>query len=69
MGAGKMDIAMVCSREGSTQTMNMSGNYTPTTYSLDMAMKASGGEEGGMSVKGHIDSHRVAAQCTDKQDD
>lgn len=69
MGGGKMDIAMVCNREGSTQTMNMSGNYTPTTYSLDMAMNASGGQESGMSVKGHIDSHRVAAQCTDKQDD
>jgi hypothetical protein len=49
--------------------MNMSGNYTPTTYSLDMAMNASGGQESGMSIKGHIDSHRVAAQCTDKQDD
>jgi len=60
---------MVCNREDSTQTMNMSGNYTPTTYSLDMAMNASGGQENGMSIKGHIDSHRVAAQCTDKQDD
>jgi hypothetical protein len=67
MGGGKMDIAMVCNREGSTQTMNMSGNYTPTTYSLDMAMNASGGQESGMSMKGHIDAQRVG-QCTGKED-
>lgn len=68
MGGGKMDIAMVCNREGSTQTMNMSGNYTSTTYSLDMAMNATGGHESGMSMKGHVDAQRVG-QCTGKNDD
>lgn len=66
MGNGKMDIAMVCNREGSTQTMNMSGSYTPTTYSLDMAMNARGGEGEGMSMKGHVDARRVG-QCTGKE--
>ena len=68
MGGGKMDIAMVCNREGSSQTMNMSGDYTPTSYSMDMAMNASGGQENGMSMKGHIDSHRIG-QCSGKDDD
>jgi hypothetical protein len=68
MGGGKMDIAMVCNREGSTQTMNMSGTYTPTTYSLEMAMNSSGGQENGMSIKGHIDSRRIG-QCTGKSDE
>lgn len=68
MGGGKMDIAMVCNREGSTQTMNMSGTYTSTTYSLDMAMNASGGDGQGMSMKGHVDAQRVG-QCTGKDED
>ena len=68
MGGGKMDVAMLCKAEGTTRTMNMSGTYTPTTYSLDMAMNASGeGQESGMSIKGHIESHRVG-ECTGKED-
>jgi hypothetical protein len=67
MGGGTMDVAMVCNREGTTQTMNMTGSYTPTSYSLDMAMNASGGRESGMSIKGHIDGRRVG-ECTGKED-
>jgi hypothetical protein len=66
MGGGKMDVAMVCHREESTQTMNMSGSYTPTSYSMDMAMNASGGGENGMTMKVHVDSHRVG-ECTGKE--
>jgi hypothetical protein len=57
---------MVCHREESTQTMNMSGSYTPTSYSMDMAMNASGGGENGMTMKVHVDSHRVG-ECTGKE--
>src|SRR5438270_3946920 len=32
MGGGKMDIQMVCRQENMTQTMNVYGSYTPTTY-------------------------------------
>lgn len=68
MGGGKMDVAMVCKEEGSTRTMNMTGSYTPTTYSLDMSMNATGeGQEGGMSMKGHIEGRRVG-ECTGKED-
>ena len=68
MGGGKIDIAMVCKAEGSTQSMNASGSYTPTTYSLDMASNAAGGDERGMTMKMHVDSHRVG-ECTGKEDD
>lgn len=67
MGGGKMDVAMLCHEEGATRSMNMSGSYTPTSYSLDMAMNANGGSQSGMNIKGHIDAHRVG-ECTGKED-
>ena len=68
MGGGKIDIQMVCSQEGSTQTTNMAGTYTPTTYSMDMSSKGTGGgEQGGMTMKMHVDSQRVG-ECTGKDD-
>ena len=35
MGAGKIDIQMVCNGEGHTQTTNMAGSYTPTVTVSD----------------------------------
>ena len=67
MGAGKIDIAMVCHAEGATQTMNASGTYTPTTYSMDMSSSASGDERQGMTMKMHVDSKRVG-ECTGEDD-
>lgn len=63
MGAGKIDISMVCSEEGATQTTNMSGTYTPTSYSMDMSSNASGGRQSGMTMKMHVDAQRVG-ECT-----
>lgn len=68
MGGGKIDIAMVCHAEDTTQNMNVSGSYTPTTYSIDTSMNGSGGREGGMSMKMHVDASRVG-ECTGKDDD
>jgi hypothetical protein len=67
MGGGNIDIQMVCSQEGSTQTTNMAGTYTPTTYSMDMSSKGSGGQQGGMTMKMHVDAQRVG-ECTGKDD-
>lgn len=67
MGDGKIDIQMVCSEEGSTQTTSMSGSYTPTSYSMDMSSNASGGEAKGMTMKMHVDSRRVG-ECTGKNE-
>jgi hypothetical protein len=68
MGGGKIDIAMVCHEDETTNTMNVSGSYTPTTYSIDSAMTGSGGAQNGMTMKMHVDSHRVG-ECTGKDDD
>jgi hypothetical protein len=68
MGGGKIDIQMVCNEEGTTQTTNMAGTYTPTSYSMDMSSSGSGGGEAkGMSMKMHVDSQRVG-ECTGKDD-
>lgn len=66
MGGGKMDIQMVCNEQGSTQTTNMSGGYTPTSYSMDMSSNATGGERQGMTMKMHVDAQRIG-ECTPKE--
>jgi hypothetical protein len=66
MGGGKIDAQMVCSEEGSTQTTNLSGTYTPTSYSMDVSSSGSGGVQAGMSMKMHVDSRRVG-ECTGKE--
>jgi hypothetical protein len=69
MGAGKIDIAMVCKQEGASQNTNVNGSYTPTTYSLDMSSNATGGGmQNGMSMKLHVDAQRVG-ECTGKADE
>jgi len=68
MGGGKIDVAMVCRREAITQNMNVSGSYTPTSYSIDTAMTGSGGKEQGMSMKMHVDAQRIG-ECTGKSDE
>lgn len=65
MGAGRMDIQMVCKGEDSMQTTNMSGTYTPTTYSMDVSSTASGGAQQGMVMKMHADAQRIG-ECTAK---
>lgn len=67
MGGGKIDVAMVCQEEGGSQSMNVSGSYTPTSYSIDTSMTGSGGHENGMTMKMHVDSQRVG-ECTGKDD-
>jgi hypothetical protein len=67
MGAGKIDIAMVCRHEDTTQNMNISGSYTPTSYSIDTAMTGNGGREQGMTMKMHVDAQRVG-ECTGKDE-
>ena len=68
MGGGKIDVAMVCHEEESTNKMTILGSYTPTSYSIDTSMTGSGGHEGvGMSMKAHVDAQRVG-ECTGKED-
>lgn len=65
MGGGKIDVAMVCHEEAGINKMNVSGTYTPTTYSIDTAMSGSGGQQNGMTMKMHVDARRVG-ECTGK---
>jgi hypothetical protein len=67
MGGGKIDVAMVCHEQDTTEKMNLSGNYTPTSYSIDTSMVGSGGAQSGMSMKMHVDANRVG-ECTGKED-
>ena len=67
MGGGKIDIKMTCKEEASTQTSDMSGTYTPTSYSMDMSMNGSGGSESGMTMKMHVDANRVG-ECNAKDE-
>ena len=66
MGGGRIDVQMTCNEEGATQTTNVSGTYTPTTYSIDMSSSGTG-EHQGMTMKMHADAHRVG-ECTAKDD-
>ena len=66
MGGGKMDIQMVCKEEETTQTSTMTGTYTPTSYSMDVSSQGTGGAQGGMSMKMHVDASRVG-ECTGKE--
>lgn len=66
MGGGKMHIQMVCDMEGATQTTDMAGTYTPTTYSMDMSSHGSAGGEKGMVMKMHVDSQRIG-ECSGKE--
>jgi len=63
MGGGKMDIQMVCKQDETTQTSTMTGTYTPTSYAMDVSSQGTGGREGGMSMKMHVDSQRDGG-CT-----
>jgi hypothetical protein len=48
--------------------MNVTGTYTPTSYSIDTAMNGSGGHQNGMTMKMHVDARRVG-ECTGKDDE
>jgi hypothetical protein len=63
MGSGKIDIKMICSSEGATQTTDMSGTYTPTRYSMNMSSSGTGSGHSAISMKMHVDSERVG-ECT-----
>ena len=68
MGGGRIDVAMVCHEEDTTNNMNVTGTYTPTSYSIDTSMNGSGGRQNGMTMKMHVDAQRVG-ECTGKDDE
>lgn len=67
MGAGRIDIQMVCKEPETVQSTSISGSYTPTSYSIDMASTGSGGAQQGMTMKMHVDAQRIG-ECTGSGD-
>ena len=67
MAGGKIDAVMRCTggREGGNQVMQLNGSYAPETYAMAMSMKHEGGAgaESGMTMKMHVDAHRIG-ECT-----
>jgi hypothetical protein len=68
MGAGRIDIAMVCQQSGETQTSHIVGTFTPTTLSADIESRTTAGRHAGGIMKSHIDYQRIG-ECTGKDDD
>lgn len=66
MGGGKIDATMRCSQGGSSQVMQLEGNYSPETYQMRMSTHMEGDvPAGGMTMKMRVDSKRIG-QCPGK---
>jgi hypothetical protein len=59
MGKGRIDVQMVCQQEHTTQTSNISGTYSPTSYSMEVSTLISGGERSGAVTKMHVEAKRI----------
>jgi len=59
MGKGRIDVQMVCQQPRGTQTSNISGTYSPTSYSMEISTLMSGGERSGALTKMHVEARRI----------
>jgi hypothetical protein len=59
MGKGRIDVQMVCQQQLGTQTSNISGTYSPTSYSMEVSTLISGGERSGAMTKMHVEARRI----------
>lgn len=63
MAGGKIDASMSCKRGDATQTMTMTGTYSPDNYDMAMSSTASGaGAPGAMTMKMAMSAKR-AGEC------
>jgi len=65
MGKGRIDVHMVCQQPRGTQTSNISGTYSPTSYSMEISTLTSGGEGSGALTKMHVEARRIG-DCAGK---
>lgn len=65
MGGGRMDVQMVCQEQDGTRTSNMTGTFTPTSYSMDVSSTITGGNESGAVMKMHVNAQRIG-DCNGK---
>lgn len=61
MGDGKIDAAMQCGKDGTTQVMQMAGTYSAESYQMQTSMKMEGGKsaEGNMQMTMRVEAQRV----------
>jgi hypothetical protein len=64
---GKIDMQLVCRRNGVTETKIVTGTYTPTSFAADVSMGTSGGPQSGAEMKTHVDVRRVGACSEDSR--
>lgn len=68
MSGGKIDAVMTCVAQGVTQTMTMTGSYSPDAYHMQMTSAGKGpSPEANVSMKMTLDAKRTGA-CTGKED-
>jgi hypothetical protein len=60
MRGGKIDAVMRCQQDGTTQVMEMTGNYSPTSYTMRMNSKTEGGPGGeAMTMQMRVEATRT----------
>lgn len=68
MTGGKIDAVMRCQHQGTTQVMEMTGTYSPTSYEMRMRSVTEGGPAGEqMTMQMHVRAER-AGECEQTQE-
>jgi hypothetical protein len=67
MRGGKIDAVMRCEQEGTTQVMEMTGTYSPTSYNMRMNSKTEGGPGGeAMTIQMRVEAERTG-ECVEPE--
>lgn len=68
MGGGKLDAKMRCAQGDTSQVMEMSGTYSPESYTMRMTTTMQGmpGPAGEMRMRMRVDAKRVG-ECTGEE--
>lgn len=68
MGDGKIDAQMQCKQEGATQLMQMTGTYSPDSYTMHMTSTTNGGQssEENIAMKMKVEAKRIG-KCSGEQ--
>lgn len=68
MGGGRIDARMRCSQGGTSQVMELDGEYSPTAYSMRMTTSTEGGQGPAANVRMRmrVDAKRIG-ECDGKR--
>jgi hypothetical protein len=59
MADGKVDVRMICEQANASRTDIITGTYTPTSFSVDVAINVLGGPQSGTKMNSHLVVKRV----------